>query len=109
MCHRSSGSLIDFCPVYSEFLTWSFVDINFLHFIRNQYGISDLGFTLPYFEFLSLYLGMFEIKIEPYCTTNEDFDQIFLNTGSKTQNVENLSLNLMSGKMSTVLVNRTPS
>ena len=40
---------------------------------------------------------------------NEDFDQIFLNTGSKTQNVENLSLNLMSGKMSTVLVNRAPS
>ena len=28
------------------------------------------------------------IKIEAFCTKNEDFDQIYLNTGSKTQNVE---------------------
>ena len=34
--------LIDFCPVYSEFLT--------------VWGISDLGLTLPHIEFLSLYL-----------------------------------------------------
>ena len=42
----------------------------------------------------------------------EDFDQIYLNTGSKPQNVEKLSLDLISkiisGKISKVLVNRTP-
>ena len=27
-------------------------------FIRNYYGISDLGLTLPHFEFLRLYLDM---------------------------------------------------
>jgi hypothetical protein len=27
-------------------------------------------------------------EIEALCTKNEDFDQIYLNTGSKTQNVE---------------------
>ena len=52
--------LIDFCPVKSEFLTWSFVYKNFWHFTRNYYGISDLGLTLPHFEFLGLYLDMFD-------------------------------------------------
>ena len=28
------------------------------------------------------------IKIEALCTKNEDFDQTYLNTGSKTQNVD---------------------
>ena len=27
-------------------------------------------------------------KIEAFCTKNEDFDQTYVNTGSKTQNVE---------------------
>ena len=35
------------------------------------------------------------IKIEALCTKNEDFDQTYLNTGSKTQNVEGLSLDLI--------------
>jgi hypothetical protein len=35
------------------------------------------------------------IKIKAFCTKNEDFDQIYLNTGSKTQNVEKLSLDLI--------------
>ena len=52
--------LIDFCPVLSEFLTWSFVTIFFLHFTRKYYGMSDLSLTLPYFEFLGLYLDMFD-------------------------------------------------
>ena len=34
-------------------------------------------------------------KIEAFCTKNEDFDQIYLNTGSKNQNVERLSLDLI--------------
>ena len=29
-----------------------------------------------------------------FCTKNEGFDQTYLNTGSKTQNVEKLSLDL---------------
>ena len=35
------------------------------------------------------------IKIEAFYTKNEDFDQKYLNTGSKTQNVEDLSLDLI--------------
>ena len=35
------------------------------------------------------------IRIEAFCTKNEDFDQICLNTGSTTQNVEKLSLYLI--------------
>ena len=35
------------------------------------------------------------IRIEALCTKNEDFDQTYLNTGSKTQNVEELSLDLI--------------
>ena len=35
--------LIDFCPVQSEFLTWSFAYYNFRYFARNYYIISDLG------------------------------------------------------------------
>jgi hypothetical protein len=44
------------------------------------------------------------------CTKNEDFDQTYLNTGSKTQNVEELSLDLIiSGKISKGLISKTPS
>ena len=47
-----------------------------------------------------------------FAQKNEDFDQIYLNAASKTQNVEKLSLDLTfynnSGKISKVLVNRTP-
>ena len=63
-------------------------------FIRNYYGISDLGLTLPHFEFLSLYLDMFD-QNSSFLQKIEDFDQIYLNTGSKTQNVEKLSLDLI--------------
>ena len=35
------------------------------------------------------------IKIEAFCTKNEYFDQMYLNTGSNTQNVEELSLDLI--------------
>jgi hypothetical protein len=38
---------------------------------------------------------MFLIKTEAFCTKNEDFDQTYLNTGSKTQNVKELSLDLI--------------
>ena len=53
--------LIDFCPVQSEFLTCSFAYKTFdIVPDRNYYGISDLGLTLPHFEFLGLYLDMFD-------------------------------------------------
>ena len=35
------------------------------------------------------------IKIEAFCTKNNDIDQTDLNTGLKTQNVEELSLDLI--------------
>ena len=34
-------------------------------------------------------------QIEAFYTKDEDFDQIYLNTGSKTQNGEELSLDLI--------------
>ena len=37
-----------------------FCYIKILYFTRNYYRISDLGLTLPHFEFLSLYLDMFD-------------------------------------------------
>ena len=57
----------------------------------DYYGISDLGLTFPHFEFVGLYLDLL-FKIEALCTKNEYFDQTYLITGSKTQNVEELSL-----------------
>jgi hypothetical protein len=33
--------------------------------------------------------------MEAFCTKNEDFDQIYVDTGSKTQNGEKLSLDLI--------------
>ena len=48
------------------------------------------------------------IKIEALCTKNEDFDQTY----SKTQNEKEVSLDLIfhyrSGKISKVLVRKTP-
>ena len=35
------------------------------------------------------------IKIEAFCTKNEDFDQTYVNTRLKTQNVEKLSLDMI--------------
>ena len=60
---------------------------------------------------------MYLIKIEAFCTKTEDFYQTYLNTGSKTQNVEEFSLDLIfnnnfgliSGKVAKVLVNKSPS
>ena len=49
------------------------------------------------FHFLSFcaFIYICLIKIEAFCTKNEDFDQIYLNTGSKTLTVEKLSLGLI--------------
>ena len=52
------------------------------------------------------------IKNEALCTKNEDFDQTYLNTGSKIQNVKAICIwysIIISGKISKVLVNKTPS
>ena len=38
---------------------------------------------------------MFDQKNEAFCSKNEDLDQTYLNAGSKTQNVEELSLDLI--------------
>ena len=39
----------------------------FLIFCRNYYGISDLGLTFPHFEFLSLYLDIFDQNLHFLC------------------------------------------
>ena len=44
-----------------------FVNKNFWYLTRNYHGISDLGFTLPHFEFLSLYLGIFDQNYHFLC------------------------------------------
>ena len=49
-------------------------------FYQKVNGISDLGLTILHFEFLSLH---FHIS-----------DQTYVNTGSKTENIEELSLDL---------------
>jgi hypothetical protein len=58
---------------------------NFQHFAINYYGISDLGITLPHVS----------SKLKNFTQKNEDFDQTYLKTDSKTQNVEDLSLDLI--------------
>ena len=40
---------------------------NFWYFTRHYCGISDLGLTLPHFEFLSLYLNMFDQNLHFLC------------------------------------------
>ena len=72
--------LIDFCPVYSK-LTWSLVYKNFWYFTKNYNGMTDLGWTFPHCEFLSLYLDMFDQNWS-FLQKYEDFDK---HTGSKTQ------------------------
>ena len=62
--------------------------LNLESFLRNDYGISDLGFSTFWFF---VYL----IKIVFYWAKNFNFDQTYLNTGSKTQNVEKLGLDLI--------------
>ena len=49
------------------------------------------------------------MKIEAFCTKNEDFDQTSVNTVSKTQSVEELSLDLIFHNNIKVLVSKTPS
>ena len=50
--------------------------------------------TLQYFEFCGLYLDMFDQNWS-FLQKNEDFDQKYLNKGSKTQNLEELILDLI--------------
>ena len=54
------------------------------------------------------------IKIEALCTKNEDFDHTYVNTGSKTQKFGKVKPRfdiplIISGKISKVLVSKTPS
>ena len=49
--------LIDLCPVWSELLVWS----------SNYYRISDLGLTFPHFDFMSLYLDIFDQNLHFVC------------------------------------------
>ena len=60
--HCTLKVLIDFCPAKSVylFLTCSFVYKNLWYSTWNYYGISDLGLTISHFDFLSLYLDMFD-------------------------------------------------
>ena len=53
-----------------------------------------LGITFPHFEFLGLYLDMFDQNWSFLHKKNEDFDQTYSNTGSKILNVEDLSLDI---------------
>ena len=78
--HYTLLVLIDFCPVQSD-LNLEFCSLKFLTFYQKLNGISDLGLTILHFEFLSLYSHM--------------SDQTYVNTGSKTQNIKELSLDLI--------------
>ena len=71
------------CTCYDE---WCFLMIckNPIVILSSLEGILNLDFCL--LKLLIL------IKIEALCTKNEDFDQIYLNSGLKIQNVEELSL-----------------
>ena len=60
----------------------------------NYYGTSDLGLNLPHFELFRLYLQMIDQNLYFYAKSF-NFDQTYLNEGSKTQNVEELSLDLL--------------
>ena len=53
---------------------------------RNYYGISDLGLTLPNFKF--------DQNLH-FLPKSFNFDETYLNTGLKTQNLEELSLDLI--------------
>jgi hypothetical protein len=73
--------------------------------------VSDLGSTLPYFEFLSLSLNMFGQNLH-FCAQSFNFDQTYLKYRPK--NVEELSLDLIFHNnlwciILKVLVSKTPS
>ena len=51
-----------------QILNLEFCLLKLLIFTRNYYGILDLGLTLPHFEFLSLYLNMFDQNLQFLCT-----------------------------------------
>ena len=87
--------LFNFCPILSEFLTWSFVYKNFLHFGKNDQWKSNRGLTFLHFKFKPLYLHYWYKKNFHFWWNNVTFKQQHLNTGSKTQNVEKLSLDLI--------------
>ena len=48
--------LVNFCPFFSEFLTWSFVYKNFWHFGKNYQWKSNLVLAFLHFKFKPLYL-----------------------------------------------------
>ena len=48
----------------------------FWYFTWNYYGISDLGLTLPHFEFLCLYLNMFDQNLYFLCTNLQFWSNI---------------------------------
>ena len=83
--HYTLLVLIDFCPVYSK-LTWSLVYKNFWYFTKNYYGMTDLGWTFPHCEFLSLYLDMFDQNWS-FLQKNEDFDKTYRLKNSKFERV----------------------
>ena len=56
-----------------------------------------VGLTRPHFEFEAC-IQICLIETEAFCTKTEDFDQTYLNKDSKTQNVEELSLDLIFHK-----------
>ena len=59
--------LIDFCPFSGELLTWSSVTKTFDTLPEKYYRISDLVLTFPHFEFLTLYLDIFDINLPFLC------------------------------------------
>ena len=76
-------------PLHTASFDWFLLTKTFD--ISSDMIMEDLGLTLPNFEFLSLYLDMFDQNWS-FLQKNEDFDQKFLNKGSKTQNLEELIL-----------------
>ena len=56
--------------------------------MRNYYRISDLGLTLPHFEFLSVCLDMFD-QNRSFLHKKKDFDQIYLNTRTTKYRLKN--------------------
>ena len=59
--------------------------------------LRNVRYRLSYSSFwvFGLYSDMFHQSFEAFCTKNIDFHQTYLNTGSKTQNVEELSLDMI--------------
>ena len=57
-CYSTPLTLVNFCPVLSEFLTWSFVYKNFWYFGKNCQWKSSL-----HFQFKSLHLHHWSKKL----------------------------------------------